>query len=46
MQRFTESLDFNFYQKQRFTQNLWNAKQRFRMNLDFHAFKAEVHTEP
>ena len=35
MQRFTESLDFNFYQKQRFTENLWNAKQRSRMNLDF-----------
>lgn len=46
MQRFTESLDFNFYQKQRFTENLWNAKQRFRMSLDFHVFKAEVHTEP
>ena len=46
MQRFTESLDFNFYQKQRFTQNLWNAKQRFRMNLDLPHFKAEVHTEP
>lgn len=46
MQRFTESLDFNFYQNQRFTQSLWNAKQRFRMSLDFHVFKAEVHTEP
>lgn len=46
MQRFTENLDFNFIKKQRLTQNLWNAKQRFRMNLDFHVFKAEVHTEP
>lgn len=46
MQRFTESLDFNFIKKQRFTQNLWNAKQRFRMNLDLPHFKAEVHTEP
>lgn len=46
MQRFTENLDFNFYRKQRFTQNLWNAKQRSTESLDLPNFKAEVHTEP
>ena len=46
MQRFTQNLDFNFYKKQRFTENLWNAKQRFTQNLDLPNFKAEVHTEP